>query len=301
MIRYITELPSSEWENSFPRPVVLLGSTGSIGVNTLRIIEKHPDLFQVVALAGGRNVERLIEQALRWRPPYLGIQTEEGRKALLAALPSGYEPEILVGPQGYAELASLPEASTVLSAQMGAAGLRATMAAAEAGKVICLANKESLVLAGGMLRETCARTGAVILPVDSEHNAVFQGLRGRNPETVRRIILTASGGPFRGKKRDFLATVTPAQALKHPNWSMGANITIDSASMTITSTACRWNASAYWSIRSRWCTRWWSSKTAPSWRRREPRTCVCPSPTASHGRSASTRAFRLWILPVPAP
>ena len=296
MIRYITELPSSEWENSFPRPVVLLGSTGSIGVNTLRIIEKHPDLFQVVALAGGRNVERLIEQALRWRPPYLGIQTEEGRKALLAALPSGYEPEILVGPQGYAELASLPEASTVLSAQMGAAGLRATMAAAEAGKVICLANKESLVLAGGMLRETCARTGAVILPVDSEHNAVFQGLRGRNPETVRRIILTASGGPFRGKKRDFLATVTPAQALKHPNWSMGAKITIDSAS-----TACRWNASAYWSIRSRWCTRWWSSKTAPSWRRREPRTCVCPSPTASHGRSASTRAFRLWILPVPAP
>ena len=313
MIRYITELPSSEWENSFPRPVVLLGSTGSIGVNTLRIIEKHPDLFQVVALAGGRNVERLIEQALRWRPPYLGIQTEEGRKALLP----GYEPEILVGPQGYAELASLPEASTVLSAQMGAAGLRATMAAAEAGKVICLANKESLVLAGGMLRETCARTGAVILPVDSEHNAVFQGLRGRNPETVRRIILTASGGPFRGKKRDFLATVTPAQALKHPNWSMGAKITIDSASMMnkgfemieakwrsskpITSTACRWNASAYWSIRSRWCTRWWSSKTAPSWRRREPRTCVCPSPTASHGRSASTRAFRLWILPVPAP
>ena len=221
MIRYITELPSSEWENSFPRPVVLLGSTGSIGVNTLRIIEKHPDLFQVVALAGGRNVERLIEQALRWRPPYLGIQTEEGRKALLAALPSGYEPEILVGPQGYAELASLPEASTILSAQMGAAGLRATMAAAEAGKVICLANKESLVLAGGMLRETCARTGAVILPVDSEHNAVFQGLRGRNPETVRRIILTASGGPFRGKKRDFLATVTPAQGAQAPQLEHG--------------------------------------------------------------------------------
>ena len=182
MIRYITELPSSEWENSFPRPVVLLGSTGSIGVNTLRIIEKHPDLFQVVALAGGRNVERLIEQALRWRPPYLGIQTEEGRKALLAALPSGYEPEILVGPQGYAELASLPEASTILSAQMGAAGLRATMAAAEAGKVICLANKESLVLAGGMLRETCARTGAVILPVDSEHNAVFRACGGATPK-----------------------------------------------------------------------------------------------------------------------
>ena len=230
MIRYITELPSSEWENSFPRPVVLLGSTGSIGVNTLRIIEKHPDLFQVVALAGGRNVERLIEQALRWRPRYLGIQTEEGRKALLAALPSGYEPEILVGPQGYAELASLPEASTVLSAQMGAAGLRATMAAAEAGKVICLANKESLVLAGDMLRQVCARTHASILPVDSEHNAIFQCLAGRGQE-VDRLLLTASGGPFRGRSREELRNVTRAQALDHPNWKMGAKISIDSATM----------------------------------------------------------------------
>ena len=231
MLRYITELPSPEWETAFPRPVVLLGSTGSIGVNTLRVVEKHPDLFRIVALAGGRNVERLTAQALRWRPPYLGIRTEEGRAALRAALPADYRPEIMVGPEGYAALSSLPEASTVLSAQMGAAGLRATLAAANAGKVICLANKESLVLAGHMLRETCARTGAVILPVDSEHNAVFQGLRGRNPTTVKRIILTASGGPFRGKNRDFLATVTPAQALRHPNWSMGAKITIDSASM----------------------------------------------------------------------
>ena len=182
MIRYITELPSSEWENSFPRPVVLLGSTGSIGVNTLRIIEKHPDLFQVVALAGGRNVERLIEQALRWRPPYLGIQTEEGRKALLAALPSGYEPEILVGPQGYAELASLPEASTVLSAQMGAAGLRATMAAAEAGKVICLANKESLVLAGGMLREPAHGPGRSSCPWIPSTTPCFRACGGATPK-----------------------------------------------------------------------------------------------------------------------
>ncbi len=231
MLQYITELPSSEWETDFPRSVVLLGSTGSIGVNTLRVIERHPELFGVVALAGGRNIERLAEQALRWRPPYLGVLTEEGRAALRARFPAGYTPEIVVGPEGYAALASLPEASTVLSAQMGAAGLRATVAAARAGKVICLANKESLVLAGQMLREICARTGAVVLPVDSEHNAVFQGLRGRKPETVRRIILTASGGPFRGKKRDFLSAVTPAQALKHPNWSMGAKITIDSASM----------------------------------------------------------------------
>ena len=162
---------------------------------------------------------------------------------------------------------------------MGAAGLRATMAAAEAGKVICLANKESLVLAGGIAPGNLRAHGGGHPPVDSEHNAVFQGLRGRNPETVRRIILTASGGPFRGKKRDFLATVTPAQALRHPNWSMGAKITIDSASMMnkgwrssrpITSTACRWNASAYWYTRSRWYIRWWNLKTAPSWRRREP-------------------------------
>lgn len=231
MLRYITELPSPAWEKAFPRPVALLGSTGSIGVNTLRVIESHPELFRVVALAGGRNIERLTAQALRWRPPYLGVQTDEGRAALRASLPAGYRPEIVVGPAGYAALAALPEASTVLSAQMGAAGLRATWAAACAGKVICLANKESLVLAGGMLRDVCARSGAVILPVDSEHNAVFQGLRGRDPATVKRIILTASGGPFRGKDRDFLATATPAQALRHPNWSMGAKITIDSASM----------------------------------------------------------------------
>lgn len=231
MLQYITRLPSAGWEKTFPRTVVLMGSTGSIGVNTLRIIERHPDLFRVVALAGGRNISLLAEQAGKWRPPYLGVLTEEGRAALYKALPAGYRPEIVVGPRGYAQLAALSGASTVLSAQMGAAGLRATMAAAQAGKVICLANKESLVLAGGMLRETCARTGAVILPVDSEHNAVFQGLRWRDPETVRRIILTASGGPFRGKTREFLAHVTPEQALKHPNWSMGAKITIDSASM----------------------------------------------------------------------
>ena len=231
MLQYITALPSPAWEQTFPRSVVLLGSTGSIGVSTLRIIERHPDLFTVTALAGGRNIERLTEQALRWRPPYLGVQTEEGRAALCANLPADYRPEIVAGPQGYAALAALLEASTVLSAQMGAAGLRATWAAARAGKVICLANKESLVLAGAMLRDLCTRSGAVILPVDSEHNAIFQGLQGRDPATVKRIILTASGGPFRGKDRAFLATVTPQQALKHPNWSMGAKITIDSASM----------------------------------------------------------------------
>ena len=231
MLQYITALPSPAWEQTFPRSVVLLGSTGSIGVSTLRIIERHPDLFTVTALAGGRNIERLTEQALRWRPPYLGVQTEEGRAALCANLPADYRPEIVAGPQGYAALAALPEASTVLSAQMGAAGGRGAWGAAPAREGLRPPHKETARPPRAMLRDLCTRSGAVILPVDSEHNAIFQGLQGRDPATVKRIILTASGGPFRGKDRAFLATVTPQQALKHPNWSMGAKITIDSASM----------------------------------------------------------------------
>ncbi len=231
MVRYISSLPSHKWETTVPRTLSLLGCTGSIGTSTLKVVESHPELFSVVALAAGRNISLLAEQANRWRPAWLGIQEESLRKPLKELLAPDYHPEILVGQEGYAALAALPEASTVLSAQVGAAGLRATLSAAESGKVICLANKESLVLAGDMLRTICARTGAVILPVDSEHNAIFQGLYKRAPETVGRIILTASGGPFRGKKRDFLATVTPEQALHHPNWSMGAKITIDSATM----------------------------------------------------------------------
>lgn len=231
MYNYISSLPGSDWETTFPRTVALLGSTGSIGVSTLRVIEAHPELFAVRGLAGGRNIRLLAEQADRWRPPYLAVQNESLKENLKVLLARDYAPCILVGQSGYAELAALPEISTVLSAQMGAAGLRATLAAASAGKVICLANKESLVLAGQLLRELCAKTGAVILPVDSEHNAIFQALHGRSPESVRTIILTASGGPFRGKNRAFLASVTPQQALKHPNWNMGAKITIDSATM----------------------------------------------------------------------
>ena len=231
MVRYISSLPSPAWENAVPRTLSLLGCTGSIGVSTLKVIESHPDLFSVVALAAGRNIRLLAAQANRWRPSWLGIQDETLRAPLMELLAPGYHPKILAGQKGYAVLASLPEISTVLSAQVGAAGLRATLSAAESGKVICLANKESLVLAGDMLRGICTRTGAVILPVDSEHNAIFQGLHNRSPETVNRIILTASGGPFRGKTREFLAGVTPEQALRHPNWNMGAKITIDSATM----------------------------------------------------------------------
>jgi len=230
MIRYISALPAPEWENALPRSLCILGSTGSIGVNGLRVAEAHPGMFAVAALAAGRNVELLARQAGQWRPGWLAVQDEEAAAALKCLLPKGYAPRIEVGAEGYARLASLPEVSCVLAAQVGAAGLPGAVAAALAGKVICLANKESLVLAGDLLRTICARSGAVILPVDSEHNAVFQALRRREKE-VRRIIITASGGPFRGRDKAFLATVTPQQALNHPNWRMGPKVTIDSATL----------------------------------------------------------------------
>lgn len=230
-LRYISARPSKAWVQESPRSLTLLGSTGSIGVNALKVVAAYPGAFQVKALAGARNVRLLAEQAAQWRPDFLGVLDSRGADALKALLPTGYNPTIVVGPEGYAQLAALPEVSTVLSAQVGAAGLRGTVAATLAGKVVCLANKESLVLAGGLIRDICARTNAVILPVDSEHNALFQALAGRQSHDVRRIILTASGGPFHGRSRAELEKVTFQQALNHPNWSMGAKISIDSATL----------------------------------------------------------------------
>lgn len=229
-IDYISGPPSERWRHETPRGLVILGSTGSIGRNALAVVEARPDFFRVRGLACARNVTRLAEQAQRHRPPFLAVLDETAAAELAALLPSGYRPRILTGREGYAQLAALPEASTVLSAQVGAAGLAGTLAAALSGKVICLANKESLVLAGGLVRDICARTGAVILPVDSEHNAIFQCLAGRGQD-VAALVLTASGGPFRGKSAAELAQVTVEQALRHPNWSMGAKISIDSATL----------------------------------------------------------------------
>ena len=154
-----------------------------------------------------------------------------GIDALTALLPSDYHPEIVFGQKGYAALAAMDDVDMVLSAQVGAAGLRATVAAAAAGKTVCLANKESLVLAGKLIRNLCRRTGAVILPVDSEHCALFEGMVGRRACDISRLVLTASGGPFRTRDAEFLKTVRPEDALHHPNWSMGAKITIDSATL----------------------------------------------------------------------
>lgn len=233
MISYISPLPENG--PSFPRKIALLGSTGSIGVNTLRVMAANRDMFIPLALAAGRNAALLAKQAGEWRPAHLAVLDEEVKKELMDALAPlaarGYRPRIHVGSEGYAALAALDEADIMVSAQVGAAGLTATHAAVAAGKVVALANKESLVLAGGLLRKLAARTGAVILPVDSEHNAIFQCLAGQEQKSVRRVILTASGGPFRGRDAAFLETVTPAMALRHPNWSMGAKISVDSATM----------------------------------------------------------------------
>ncbi|WP_297262679.1 1-deoxy-D-xylulose-5-phosphate reductoisomerase [uncultured Desulfovibrio sp.] len=229
-IRYISAAPSLEWQHRERHDLVILGSTGSIGRNALGVVDCHPQRFRILALSCARNVDMLARQARRYRPRLLAVLDEESAYDLRSLLPADYQPEILVGPQGYAAAASLPEADTVLSAQVGAAGLEGTLAAALSGKVICLANKESLVLAGELLRQVCARTGASILPVDSEHNAIFQCLAARDQE-VARLVLTASGGPFRDRSLEELRHVTREQALDHPNWVMGAKISIDSASM----------------------------------------------------------------------
>jgi 1-deoxy-D-xylulose-5-phosphate reductoisomerase len=216
------------------RRVVLLGATGSIGVNALRVMAEHPERYAVVGLAGATNVALLAEQAATFRPPVLAV-LDAGRASDLARLlPAGYRPDILIGPEGYAAMARLPEADVVLSAIVGAAGLVPTLAAVAAGKVVALANKESLVLAGDIIRSTARRTGAVILPVDSEHNALFQALGGNalpDLPLVERLVLTASGGPFRAASQASLASVTPEMALNHPNWSMGPKISVDSATL----------------------------------------------------------------------
>jgi 1-deoxy-D-xylulose-5-phosphate reductoisomerase len=184
-----------------------------------------------MALAGGGNLRLLTAQAAEFRPPCLGILDEARIGELRALLPPDYHPEIFSGQSGYERIAALSETRLIVSAQAGAAGLRATVAAAAAGKVIALANKESLVLAGDLLRRLCAARGSSILPLDSEHNAIFQCLAGREQAAVSRLILTASGGPFRGWRRQDLLAADPQKALAHPTWNMGAKISIDSATL----------------------------------------------------------------------
>ena len=212
------------------RQIALLGSTGSIGTQALDVVRDNPDRFEVYALVARRNVELLARQAREFRPEVVVVADEEQYaplKASLADLPM----KVWAGADAIADVVQMEPVDMVLTAVVGYAGLRPTLAALEAGKAVALANKETLVVAGELVTATARRAGAPILPVDSEHSAIFQCLSGQDAQAVEKVILTASGGPFRTTPREALATVTPTEALHHPNWSMGAKVTIDSASM----------------------------------------------------------------------
>ncbi|HKV46528.1 MAG TPA: 1-deoxy-D-xylulose-5-phosphate reductoisomerase [Candidatus Acidoferrales bacterium] len=218
--------------------ISILGSTGSIGRQCLDVIESLPGRFEVVALAAGSNVDLVAEQIGRHRPAVVSVSTEEAARQLCATMESrsgaekdGPSPEILFGAEGIERVATHPRAEIVLSATVGVVGLPATYKAIECGKDVALANKEVLVAAGEVVMAAVARRSVALLPVDSEHNAIHQCLRAGEHKEVKRLVLTASGGPFRETPLAQLAKVTPKQALAHPNWRMGQRITIDSATM----------------------------------------------------------------------
>lgn len=210
--------------------ISVLGSTGSIGTQTLEVIAANPELYRVVALTAQRNAALLIEQALKYKPELVVICDESKYEQVRTAL-SGTGMKVLAGEAALEDAASLDAADLVITAIMGAVGLRPTIAAIKAKKDIGLANKETLVVAGQLITQLAREHEVKIIPVDSEHSAIYQCLVGEPGDSVEKIYLTASGGPFRGKDRLFLASVTKEAALKHPNWVMGAKITIDSASM----------------------------------------------------------------------
>ncbi|MDO9529462.1 MAG: 1-deoxy-D-xylulose-5-phosphate reductoisomerase [Syntrophales bacterium] len=211
--------------------ISILGSTGSIGVNTLDVIGSNPSIFKVVALSAGSNITLLKKQIEKFRPKVVSVIDDNYACLLKEMLDFPSRIKVLCGVDGYREIASVKEADMVVSAIVGAAGLLPTMEAIYAGKNIALANKETMVMAGSLVVEEAASKGVAILPVDSEHNAIFQCLAGSRQEDIKRIILTASGGPFLNVSGEELLKVKPADALKHPRWEMGKKITIDSASM----------------------------------------------------------------------
>ena len=213
--------------------VTILGATGSIGRQTLDVLARNPERYRVLGLTAGHRWRELAEHCLTWRPRFAALADEQAAEALRNHLrEAGSHTQVLAGHAGVAEVAALQEADTVVAAIVGAAGVRPTLAAVEAGKKILLANKETLVVTGALFMEAVKRHGATLLPVDSEHNAIFQCLpaEGVGPG-VRRLLLTASGGPFRGWSRERLTGVTPEQAVCHPNWDMGPKISVDSATL----------------------------------------------------------------------
>ncbi len=213
--------------------IAILGSTGSIGRSTLSVVESFPDRFQVVTLAAGRNLELAVEQAVRWRPQVISVASESNAAELQIRLKSNgvHGVDVAHGPAGNVRVSTHPEVDFVVSAIVGVAGLEATYEAVRAGKTVGLANKECLVAAGELITAEARKQGKPLLPIDSEHNAVHQCLRGGRAEEVRRIWLTASGGPFLHTPKSKFADITVEQALNHPTWKMGNRITIDSATL----------------------------------------------------------------------
>ncbi len=213
--------------------IAILGSTGSIGRSTLDVVESYPKRFQIIALAAGRNLETALEQVRRWKPRLVSIAAEEDvetfRKSLKASSLS--DVEVVYGSAGTVRVATHPDADFVVSAIVGVAGLEATYEAVRAGKTVGLANKECMVAAGELITAEARRQGKPLLPIDSEHNAIHQCLRGGRMEEVERIWLTASGGPFRNTPKSEFSSITVEQALAHPTWKMGRRITIDSATL----------------------------------------------------------------------
>jgi 1-deoxy-D-xylulose-5-phosphate reductoisomerase len=213
------------------KKLAVLGSTGSIGVNVLDVVRRFPDRYTIVALAAGGNIRRLAEQIAEVKPSLVSVCDDACRSELQALLPANETCQVLCGSEGNVQVATHHHADLTVSAMVGAIGLLPTLAAIEAGKDIGLANKETLVMAGHLVMEAVRRRGVRLLPIDSEHSAIFQALEAGRRSDLRKIILTASGGPFRALRGEQLARVTAAEALRHPNWSMGKKITIDSATL----------------------------------------------------------------------
>jgi 1-deoxy-D-xylulose-5-phosphate reductoisomerase len=216
--------------------VAVLGSTGSVGESTLDVLARHRERFSLIAIAAHRNAAKLARQILEWQPAYAALADENAAHELVGLLGAGApQTRVLAGPGALEEIAQLAEVQCVMAAIVGAAGLKSTLAAARAGKRLLLANKESMVMAGPLLLEAVRTAGATLLPIDSEHNAIFQCLPGARPGVappgLRRVLLTASGGPFRATPREALAAVTPEAACAHPNWVMGRKISVDSATL----------------------------------------------------------------------
>ena len=211
--------------------ISILGSTGSIGTQTLDVVRKNKDKFEVVAISANSSVNLLLEQIKEFKPKYVAVYDENSAKKLKDIIPSNIDIEVLSGMEGLVQISTLDEIDVLLTAIVGMIGLVPTLEAIKKGKTIALANKETLVTAGQLVMEEARKRNVDILPVDSEHSAIFQCLNGENSKEIESIILTASGGPFRGKSKQDLINVTKNEALKHPNWSMGRKISIDSSTL----------------------------------------------------------------------